>query len=147
MRYLILAAVLAGLGLPASAEIIRKSSPHSVAETADRLATAVEGAGAAVVGRIDHAAAAAGIDAELRPTTVLVFGNPALGTPVMQADQEAGLDLPMRVVIFEDADGAVTLAWHDPAELAESFAVPADLEALGMIAGALDKLTDAAIAP
>lgn len=147
MRHLVTAMLFAGLALPANAEIIRKSSPHSVSETADRLAAEVEGAGATVVARIDHAAAAAGVDAELRPTTVLVFGNPKLGTPVMQADQAAGLDLPMRVVIFEGADGAVTVAYHDPAELAASHAVPAELEALGMMAGALDKLTGTAVAP
>lgn len=147
MRRLVAAMLFAGLALPASAEIVRKTSPHSVSETADRLAAAVEGAGATVVARIDHAAAAAGVDAELRPTTVLVFGNPKLGTPVMQADQAAGLDLPMRVVIFEGPDGAVTVAYHDPAELAASHAVPADLEALGTMAGALDKLTGAAVAP
>lgn len=132
---------------PAFGEIVRKTSPHSVAKTADRLEAAVEGAGATVFARVDHAAGVASVDAELRPTEMVMFGNPRLGTPALQAAQSAGLDLPLRVVIFEEADGAVTVAYHDPAELAQVHGISADSAVLEQMAGALGKLTDVAVAP
>lgn len=128
-----------------AADLVTKSSPHSVADTMDRLVAAVEKAGATVFARVDHAAGAAGIDADLKPNQMLVFGNPKIGTPIMQADPMAGLDLPIRVVIFEDAAGTTMVAYHDPQKFAASFAVPADLKSLAMMAGALGKLTDAAV--
>lgn len=131
--------------LPAQAELISKTSPHSVSETVDKLVAAVEGAGATVVARVNHAAAAGSVEMELRPTEMVMFGNPKLGTPAMQAAQVTGLDLPLRVVVWEGEDGTVTLAYHDPMELAE-LGIPADAEVLAKMAGALDKLTGAAVA-
>ena len=87
----------------AGAQMITKTSPHSVDITLDRLEAAVSGAGATVFSRIDHAKGAASVGEELRPTQMLMFGNPKLGTPLMQAQQSAGLDLPLRVVSFKDA--------------------------------------------
>lgn len=125
--------------------LIRKTSPHSVDQTMDQLVAAVEGAGATVFARVNHAAGAASVDLELPATQALIFGNPQLGTAVMQADQTAGLDLPMRVVVFDD-NGQTTVAYHAPARLAKDHNVPADAEVLAKITGALDKLTGAAIA-
>ncbi len=132
---------------PAAAEIVTKTSPHDVSQTADRLEAAATNAGATVFARVDHAAGAASVGAELRPTVMVMFGNPKLGTPAMQAAQSAGLDLPLRVVIFENADGTVTLAYHNAATLAEDHAIPADAAVLAQMDGAIGKLTDAAIAP
>ena len=144
----ILTVLILGLlaGPAAGADLITKSSPHSVGDTVDRLVAAVEGAGATVFARVDHAAGAEKIGSDLRPTQMLMFGNPKLGTPVLQADQAAGLDLPLRVVVYENADGTVTLAYHDPASLAANHDVPADVETLATMTGALDKLTGAAVA-
>lgn len=128
-----------------AADIVTKNSPHSVNDTMDRLVAAVEKAGATVFARIDHAAGAASIDADLKPNQILVFGNPKIGTPVMQADPMAGLDLPIRVVVFEDAAGNTAVAYHDPQQFAASYSVPSDLKSLGIMAGALGKLTDAAV--
>ena len=130
----------------AYAELVTKTSPHSVDATADKLIAAVEGAGAKVFARVDHAAGAASVDMELRPTVMVMFGNPKLGTPALQADQAIGLDLPLRVVIFEGEDGTVSLAYHAPAKLAEDHAIPADAQMLKMMTGALDNLTGAAVA-
>lgn len=133
--------------LPVSAaDLIRKTSPHSVAVTMDKLEAAVNGAGATVFARVDHAAGAAKVDLELAPAQLLIFGNPKLGTPVMQADISAGLDLPLRVLVSEDASGAVHVTYRAPATLAADHAVPADAPVLKVITGALDKLTGAAIA-
>lgn len=135
------------LALPAqAAEMIHKTSPHSVDVTIDRLAAAVEGAGATVFARVDHAGGAAGVDMELRPTQLLIFGNPKLGTPAMQDAQTAGLDLPLRVLAYADDKGVVHLTYWDPAGLAEAHGLPADAAYIGMMTGALDKLTSQAVA-
>ena len=102
-----------------AADLITKPSVHSVSDTIDRLAAAVEGAGAKVFARIDHAKGATKVGMDLRPTQMLMFGNPKLGTPALQAGQTAGLDLPLRVVAYEDADGKVFVAYHDPSNTNE----------------------------
>ena len=126
--------------------LVTKPSPHSVDVTIERLVTAVEGAGAKVFARIDHAAGASSVDMELRPTQVLIFGNPKLGTPALQASQTSGLDLPLRVVAYRDAEGRVFLAYHPPSKLAVDHGIPADAAVLKKMTGALDKLTNKAVA-
>ncbi len=147
VRPLILATAMSALmALPATAaEMISKASPHSVTITMDRLAAAVEAAGATVFARVDHAAGAASVDMDLRPTEVLIFGNPKLGTPAMLDGQTAGLDLPLRVLVYADGEGVVQVAYHDPAGLAETHGLPADAEYIAMMTGALDKLTSKAV--
>ncbi|WP_350334442.1 DUF302 domain-containing protein [Coralliovum pocilloporae] len=125
--------------------MIRKISPLSVDETLTRLAAIVEEKGATVFARINHTAGAAKIGSELRPTELLVFGNPAVGTPVMLDAQEAGLDLPLRVLCYEDETGTVRLVWHNPSDMAASHGLDADHPAIAKISGVLDALTDAAI--
>ena len=132
------------LATPVAADMIQKPSPHSVEVTIDKLAAAVEGAGAKVFARIDHAAGAKAVDLDLRPTQMLMFGNPKLGTPALQAAQSAGVALPLRAVAWQDADGKVWLGYEDPKALTE-LGVPADAEVLKKMAGALGKLTDAAV--
>ena len=146
MKSVLFAAAMAvATTLPAgAADLISKTSAHDVPTTIDRLAAAVEKAGAKVFARVAHAGGAASVGAELRPTQMLMFGNPALGTPAIQAAQTAGLDLPLRAVAYEDADGTVYLVYHDPASLAEAHGIPADAEVLAKMTGALNNLTNAA---
>jgi uncharacterized protein (DUF302 family) len=87
-------------------------------ETVKRLEGAVTARGIAVLARIDHAAAAAKVGLKLRPTEVLIFGNPKAGTPLMQATQTMGIDLPLRALVWQDADGRTWLAYNDPRWLA-----------------------------
>ncbi|HBM39724.1 MAG TPA: camphor resistance protein CrcB, partial [Sulfitobacter sp.] len=108
-------ALTALAALPAAADIVTKMSPHSVPDTIDRLEAAVTEAGAMVFARVDHAEGATKVDMELRPTTLLIFGNPKLGTPAMLDGQTAGLDLPMRVLAYADDSGMVHVSYHDPA--------------------------------
>lgn len=145
-RILMSAAIAIAAPLAAMAgDLVTKSSSHDVATTVDRLAAAVEDAGAKVFARVDHAAGAAKIGQDLRPTQMLMFGNPKLGTPVMQMSQSAGLDLPTRVVVYETEDGEVVLAYHPPRAMGEAHDLPADAEALKKMTGAVDKLTSKAV--
>ncbi len=98
--------------------LIRIRSNHSVAETIDRLQAAAAAAGLHVFARVDHAAGAAQVGMDLRDTLLLIFGNPRGGTPLMIANQSAGIDLPIKALAWEDADGAVWLAYNDPTWIA-----------------------------
>lgn len=127
----------------ASAEWITRESSASVSETADRLVSAAEGAGATVFARVDHAAGAQAVGEELPPTTLVIFGNPRIGTPILQADRRAGLDLPLRVLIWEE-DGATMLGYEDPDALKDRYEVEGADGALEAMKGALENLTTAA---
>jgi uncharacterized protein (DUF302 family) len=122
-----------------------KTSPHSVPDTVERLTAAIEGAGAKVAAVIDHAAAAASVDMELAPTTVVIFGNPKLGTPLMQENQKIGIDLPLKILVWQDG-GTTRVGYIEPEELAEEYDIDEDHKVIKTMEGALDKLTDAAIA-
>ena len=122
-----------------------KTSPYSVEETAERLTDAVEKAGAKVVAVLDHSANAATADMELAPTTVVIFGNPKIGTPLMQENRRIAIDLPVKVLIWQEGD-TTQVGYVAPADVAARYNIPADTEAISMMGGALDKLTDAAVA-
>jgi uncharacterized protein (DUF302 family) len=97
-------------------------------ETMDRLEATLRASGAAIFARIDHAAGAASVGESLRPTAVLIFGNPKAGTPLMQAGQTIGIDLPLKVLVWQDAAGAVWLSHNDPAWLANRHGIGAEGE-------------------
>jgi len=129
----------------AQAELVRKQSPHSVGETVDRLAAAVKAKGLTVFARIDHAAGAKKVDMELRPTELIIFGSPKVGTPLMQAKQTMGLDLPLKVLAWQDEGGQVWLAYQAPADMAAVHGLPKDNPVIKNVAGALDNFTNAAV--
>ena len=89
-------------------------SPHTPAETMNRLEAEVKKRNLAVVARIDHAAAAQRIGQTLRPTELLIFGNPQAGTPLMVCAQLTGIDLPMKALVWADAAGQTWLGYNDP---------------------------------
>ena len=99
------------------------SSDFTFAETADRVAAAVIGHGMATLARIDHAAAAAKVGLALRPTEVIAFGNAKVGTPLMQAEQTIGIDLPLKILIWQDFAGKIWLGYDDPVWLARRHGV------------------------
>lgn len=129
----------------ADADLIVKKSPHSVPETLDRLADALKARGIAVAARVDHAGAAAKSGMSLRPTAVLIFGNPKLGTPLMQANQKVGLDLPMKVLVWQDESNQVWLAYAKPERLKADHGLQGQDSTLQQMAKALAGLTDEAI--
>ena len=147
MTRLILAAVtaFATLGAPAMAETITQSSPKSVIDTMDALQAAVEGAGATVFARVNHGAGAAKVNMELPEAELLIFGNPALGTPAMQADIHAGLQLPLKVMVYAGDDGTV-VAYESVPTIFDGLNVPLDAEFAQKMTGALAGLTGKAIA-
>jgi uncharacterized protein (DUF302 family) len=110
--------------------LIVRASRHEPKETMDRLAAAVTARGAAVVARIDHAAAATTVGLALAPTEVLVFGNPRAGTPLMQAAQTIGIDLPLKALVWRDAAGITHLGYNDPHWLARRHGAEAGHEAV-----------------
>jgi uncharacterized protein (DUF302 family) len=97
--------------------VVVTTSPHSYAETVRRLIDAIERRSLTVFARVDHAGAARAAGLELPDEEVIVFGNPQAGTPLMQSDPRVGIELPLRVLIWADADGA-RLGFSDPSELA-----------------------------
>jgi len=99
--------------------LITIPSAFSVRETIDRLAAKVTSLGLNVFARIDHAAGAAQVSMALRPTELLIFGNAKGGTSLMQDQQTAGVDLPLKALAWEDANGRVWLSYNDPAWIAE----------------------------
>ncbi|MGB3315996.1 MAG: DUF302 domain-containing protein [Albidovulum sp.] len=127
----------------AYADVMKVAATGSVAEVMDRLEAAVTGAGATVFVRVDHGAGAEKVGMPIGASQLLIFGNPALGTPAIKADPLAGLYLPLKVLAYEDADG-VWLAYEAPAEMFDDLAIPKDAEVIGKMTGALGKLTAAA---
>ena len=119
-------------------------SAFSAEETAERLERAATEAGATVAADIDHAAAAARAGLELRPTRVLLIGNPAAGTPLMQASQTTGIDLPLKFLIYEDAGGHVHLAYNSAGYLKRRHRIRGEDERLRMVEDSQRKLAAAA---
>src|SRR5919106_4708143 len=109
MRLVIAMLTVLAMSLPAKAadELTVKSSKYPVKETVDRLTAALKDKGITPVARVDHAAAAKAVGLDLKPTEVLLFGNPRLGTPLMQANRHVAVDLPMKVLVWEDDGGKV----------------------------------------
>lgn len=101
-----------------SAGVIRVKSKHSVAATVDKLESALASKGMTIFKRVSHSDGAARVGLELRPTELMIFGNPKVGTPLMQCQQLAALDLPQKALVYEDENGQVWFAYNDPAYIA-----------------------------
>lgn len=125
--------------------MISMRSPHGASETMNRFESAVQKRGFKVFARIDHAAAAKSIGKSLRPTEVLIFGNPQGGTALMECAQSVGIDLPLKALVWEDEKGQVWLGYNDPAYLARRHEV-SSCNGFGAVGKALSDLSAAAIA-
>jgi uncharacterized protein (DUF302 family) len=137
--------LMTGVAWGADERLIVKRSPHSVAVTLDRLSDLLKARGIAVAARVDHAGAAQRIGETLKPTQVLIFGNPKLGTPLMQSNRRIGLELPMKVLAWEDDGGQVWLAYVKPDVLKSEYSVSGRDDVFREMAQALEKLTDEAV--
>lgn len=99
--------------------LISLKSPYSPSETMQRIEQAVSARELTVFAKIDHSAGAAKIGTTLRPTLLLIFGNPKGGTPLMLCAQTSGIDLPLKILVWQDQAGQVWLGYNDPAYLAK----------------------------
>lgn len=124
--------------------LVVKPSAHSVSVTLDRLQGIMKKKGITIFARVDHSGGAKKVDMDLAPTQLLIFGNPKLGTPLMLSNQKIGIDLPLKALAWKDKDGKVWLAYTDPAYLKKKHSISDKDKVFEKMAGALDKLTDAA---
>jgi uncharacterized protein (DUF302 family) len=115
---LILAVMLWGVNTMAVDGLISERSSFGPEETMRRLEAEVKAKGLTVFAHVDHAAGAKAVGLPLRPTDLLIFGNAKGGTPLMQAVQSVGIDLPLKMLVWQDADGVTWVSYNDPAWLA-----------------------------
>jgi uncharacterized protein (DUF302 family) len=108
--------------------LITTASAHDPATTLQKLTAAIAAKGMTVIARIDHAGAAAKVGLSLRPTEVVIFGNPRGGTGLMQAVQTIGIDLPLKALVWEDEAGKTQLSYNDPHWFARRHGLGADVE-------------------
>ncbi|MGB8713240.1 MAG: DUF302 domain-containing protein [Onishia taeanensis] len=117
--------------------LIAVKSVHSVSATADKLESILNDKGMTVFARIDHAKGAEGVGLDLRPTQLVIFGNPNVGTPLMQCAQSVAIDLPQKALIWEDAEGQVWIGYNDPQYLKERHGIEGCDEVIEKSEGAL----------
>jgi uncharacterized protein (DUF302 family) len=123
------------------AGLITIKSGNGPEETMNRFEAEVRGRGMTVFAHIDHAASATAAGLSLRPTEVLIFGNAKAGTPLMEATQTIGIDLPLKVLVWRDENGATWLSYNDPVWLAERHGImPESADTLGQMSAVLANL-------
>jgi len=139
--FFIVSTAAAGNGL------ISVKSSHDVKVTADRLEDILNQKGMKVFIRINHAAGAQKVGKELRPTEVIVFGNPKVGTPLMHCSQSVAIDLPQKALIWQDDKGQVWLSYNDPNYLAGRHGLTGCTEVIKKVEKALGNFAKAATMP
>src|SRR5215472_1827373 len=139
--------VIPSLAWTGNDRMVVKKSSHSVAATLDRLSEVLKTRGIGIAARVDHAAAAEKVGQTLKPTQLLIFGNPKLGTPLMQSNRRIGVELPRKVLGWEDDRGQVWLAYVKREVLKWEYSVEGNDDTLRKMGQALEKLTDEAIKP
>jgi len=127
--------------------LITKSSAFDVKTTVDRLETIFRKKGITIFATVDHAAGGNRVGIPLPPTVLVIFGNPKLGTPLMQSNRTVAIDLPQKALVWKDAKGMVWLTYNNPEYLAKRHGIKDRDKIVAKIAGILNKLTDAATKP
>lgn len=107
--------------------IVDKLSHHSVDETVEKLKGILQAKGVALFAVVDHSGEAEKVGMKMRPTKLLIFGSPKAGTPLMQAAPSIAIDLPLKILVWEDGDGKVWVSYNSPAYLQERHDLPANL--------------------
>lgn len=125
--------------------MITVQSSHSVTVTAERLEPVLKKKGMTIFARIDHAAGAARVGKTLSPTILFIFGNPNAGTALMKCGQTSGIDLPLKILIWEDDSGLVKLSYNDPTYIADRHGISDCGQVVekmtGVLKGFVDKVT------
>ena len=107
--------------------IVDKPTNHSVDETVEKLKGILQSRGVALFAMVDHSGEAAKVGMKMPPTKLLIFGSPKAGTPLMLASPSVAIDLPLKILIWEDAQGKAWLSYNSPAYLQERHSIPAEL--------------------
>ena len=143
----LLAFVFVSPALAGSDGLINIKSAHGVQMTADRLESVLKEKGMTVFIRIDHSRGAKKVGKDLRPTELVIFGNPEAGTPLMQCAQRVAIDLPQKALIWEDADDQVWLSYNSPIYLKERHEITGCDKVLANIEKALGNFARKATMP
>src|SRR6516165_395153 len=139
--------------MPASNSLVNKHglttapSGFGPKETMDRLENEIRAHGLNVFARIDHAAGAAEVGLTLRPTELIIFGNARGGTPLMQSAQTAGIDLPLKTLVWEDATGKTWISYNQPSWIAQRHGVANAEPIVAKMAALLSAIANAAASP
>ncbi len=127
--------------------LVSRKSTHDVDTTANRLESALKEKGVTVFARIDHAAGAQRVGQTLKPTLLIIFGNPAMGTPLIQRSRSIGIDLPLKALIWEDKAGQVWFTYNAPDVLVHRHGITEMGEAIQKMELALSNFAMAATLP
>lgn len=150
IKQTLLSAALFTLAIPmafANNGLINVKSAHNVKITADRLEQILNDKGMTVFVRVDHSAGAKHVGEVLRPTELIIFGNPKVGTPLMQCSQSAAIDLPQKALISQDEKGQVWLTYNNPDYLVKRHNIKGCNEVITKIKTALANFSKAATMP
>jgi uncharacterized protein (DUF302 family) len=131
----------------ADSGLVDVKSVFNVTETANRLVRVLNDKGMKVFARINHAKGAESVGKKLRPTELLIFGNPKVGAPLMQCAQLVAIDLPQKALVWEDKTGQVWLSYNDPAYLSQRHDLQACEPVLAKVSNALKSFAHAATKP
>ena len=143
----LLIVVVFSLPLSADSGLIHVKSSHDVKNTAQRLETVLKEKGMTVFLRINHSEGARKVGKKLRPTELVIFGNPKVGAPLMQCSQTVAIDLPQKALIWQDESGQVWLTYNDPQHLAMRHKIDGCKAVLSKVQNALKNFAKAATQP
>ena len=124
--------------------LISVKSNHNVKSTTDKLVNVLEKKGMTVFARINHTEGAQKVGKVLRPTELVIFGNPKVGTPLMQCGQSVAIDLPQKALVWEDNKGSVWFSYNDPAYIAKRHDIKECEDVIAKISNALANFSHAA---
>ncbi|UTW58132.1 DUF302 domain-containing protein [Kordiimonas sp. SCSIO 12603] len=116
-------------------------SSHSFSDTVERLENAITSRDLKVIAKVEHSKGAAATGLELRPTVLVLFGHPKAGTPLMQQDQRVGLDLPLRIVVWENAEGETVLTYREPSFVSDAWELDPTPPQIGGMTKAIEAIT------
>jgi uncharacterized protein (DUF302 family) len=145
--FMVFALLVSASMAEADTGLINVKSQFSVEKTAERFAAAATEAGLKVFSRIDHAVGAAEVGKRLRPTQLIIFGSPKVGTALMTSDQRVGIDLPLKVLLWQDEEGQVWLSYNSADHVFNRFAINDRPKVKSNVSGVLDKLAKQATIP
>jgi len=125
--------------------LIATVSPYDVSETSDRLESIIKDKDLTIFNHIDHSVNAANAELELNPTQVIIFGNPKVGTPLMQCSPTSAIDLPQKILIYQDANNQTQIVYNDPQYLQQRHNITDCDSVLKKISGALEGIVKEAV--